>query len=139
MNLLKRTAPLVVVALVLGSAGCSQSSTDAAITTRVKHAFSKDAALKGTQVAVSTDKNVVHLSGTVQSRTERATLIAVARKVDGVKGVKTDLVVQDAQPKTAPKTAAKPQQKPVAQARAKPKEKPAQRRVTLHQPDLYGR
>ena len=134
MNLLKRTIPLLVAALVLGIAGCSQSSTDAAITTRVKHAFSKEAALKGTKVDVATEKNVVHLSGTVQSRTERATLIAVARKVDGVKGVKTDLVVQDAQPKTA----TKPQQKPVAQARAKPKQAPAPRRV-VHQPDLYGR
>jgi hypothetical protein len=134
MNLLRQATPLVVAALVLGTAACNQSSTDAAITTRVKHAFSKEAALKGTKVAVSTEKNVVHLSGAVQSRAERATLIAVARKVDGVKGVKTDLVVQGAEPKTA----AKPQRKPGAQARAKPRETPAQRRV-MHQPDLYGR
>jgi len=134
MNLLKRTAPVLLVALVLGAAGCSQSSTDAAITTRVKHAISKEASLKGTTVDVSTDKKVVHLSGTVKSRDERATLIAVARKVDGVQAVKTDLVVQAPQPKTA----AKPRQKPVAQARVK-KEPAAPRRVTHHQPDLYGR
>jgi osmotically-inducible protein OsmY len=37
---------------------------------------------------------VVHLSGTVKSRYERAHLIAVARKVEGVKAIKTDLVVK---------------------------------------------
>jgi len=41
----------------------------------------------------------------VKSRDERAWLIAVTRKVEGVKAVKTDLVV-------------KPQQKPGVEARA---------------------
>jgi BON domain len=114
MNLLKQTTVFLVVTLVLGTAGCSKSSSDAEITGRVKTAISKEPELKGTKVSVSTNEKVVHLGGTVKSRTERATLIAVARKVEGVKGVKTDLAV-------APQQSAgiKPQQKPRVEARAK--------------------
>ena len=121
MKLLKRTTALVVVALLVGTAGCNNPTNDAAITTRVKHAISKEAGLRGTKVSVSTEKKVVHLSGTVKSRDERAMLIAVTRKVEGVKGIKTDLVVQ-AQQKTAI-------QKPAVAATGK-REVRAQQRVT---------
>jgi hypothetical protein len=59
-------------------------------------------------------------------------LIAVARKVEGVKSVKTDLVVTPQQnPGTKPqqKAAIKPQQKPAVEARAK-REQRAQLRST---------
>jgi BON domain-containing protein len=115
MNLLKRTTALLVVTLVLGTTGCTNSSSDAAITSRVKTAISKQPGLKGTKVSVSTNEKVVHLSGTVKSRYERAQLIAVARKVEGVKAIKTDLVV-------------KPQQKPGVEARGR-REVRAQQRV----------
>lgn len=131
MNLLKRITPLLVLALVLGTAGCSPHSSDAAINSRVKAAIAQEPGLKGTTVWVSTDKKVVHLSGTVKSRAERAMLISVARGVEGVQSVKTDLVVQAAQPKTA----AKPQQKPVVEARAK-QEAPSQQRVAQREPEL---
>ena len=121
MNLLKRTTALVVVTLVLGTAGCTKSSSDAAITDRVKTAISKEPELKGTNVSVSTNEKVVQLGGTVTSRAERAMLIAVARKVEGVKAVKTDLVV-------APQQSAgiKPQQKPGVKPQQKPGIKPQQ-------------
>lgn len=122
MNLLKRTTALVAAALVLGTAGCNNPGNDAAITTRVKHAISKEAGLKGTKVSVSTDQKVVHLSGTVKSRDERAMLIAVARKVEGVKGVKTDLVVTPQQ-KTTAEARAKPKTTAQAQAKQKPRTK----------------
>ena len=124
MNLLKRTTALVIVTLVLGTAGCTKSSSDAAITGRVKTAISNEPGLKETKVSVSTNEKVVHLSGTVKSRDERAMLIAVARKVEGVKAVKTDLVV-------APQQSAgiKPQQKPRVEARVK-REPQAQLKVT---------
>lgn len=114
MNLLKGTTALLLITLLL--MGCSKSSSDPEITSRVKTAISKDPGLKGTKVSVSTNDKVVHLSGTVKSRGERAMLIAVARKVEGVKGVKTDLVV-------------KPQQKPAVEARGK-REVRAKQRVT---------
>ena len=124
MNLLKRTTAFVVVTLVLGTAGCTKPSSDAAITGRVQTAISKEPELKETKVSVSTNEKVVHLGGTVKSRAERAMLIAVARKVEGVKAVKTDLVV-------APQQTAgvKPQQKPRVEARVK-REPQAQLRAT---------
>ena len=125
-----KTTGLLLIALLLGVAGCNNSSIDAAISSRVKHAISKEPALKGTKVSVSTNEKVVHLSGTVKSRSERALLIAVARKVDGVKAVKTDLVVPGQQ--TA---AAKPQAKAKVEARAKPEPKP-QQRVARRDPQL---
>ena len=130
MNLLKKTTAFVVVTLVLGTAGCTKPATDAAITGQVKTAISKEPGLKGTKVSVSTNEKVVHLGGTVNSRAERAMLIAVARKVEGVKAVKTDLAV-------------KPQQKPVVQAQAKTKPRAQQRGaapkpVARPQPSGYG-
>jgi hypothetical protein len=122
MNLIKRRTTLLVVMLLLGAAGCNRGPSDAAITGKVKSAISKEPGLKETKVNVATNEKVVHLSGTVKSRDERATLIAVARKVEGVKAVKTDLVVppqQEAAVKRQAKTGVKPQRKPVVQARAK--------------------
>ena len=124
MDLLKRTTALLVVTLVLGTAACTKSSSDAAITDRVKTAISNEPGLKGTKVSVSTNEKVVHLSGTVKSRGERAMLIAVARKVEGVKALKTDLAVTPQQ-----KSGVEPQQKPRVEARGK-RELQAQRRVT---------
>jgi hypothetical protein len=131
MNLLKRTTAFVVVTLVLGTAGCTKSSSDAAITDRVQTAISKAPELKGTKVSVSTNEKVVHLGGTVKSRAERAMLIAVARKVDGVKAVNTDLVVapqQNAGTKPQQNAGTKPKQtaaiKPQQNAGNKPQQKP---------------
>jgi hyperosmotically inducible periplasmic protein len=132
MNLLKRTTALVAVTLVLGAAGCTKSSNDDAISSRVKTAISKEPGLKETKVSVSTEKKVVHLSGTVKSRAERAMLIAVARKVEGVKGVKTDLEVTPQQ-----KPGVKPQRKPGVEARAKTKPR-AQQRVTQRAAQFEG-
>ena len=122
MNLLKQTTAFVVVTLVLGAAGCSNSSSDAAITGRVQTAISEAPELKGTKVSVSTNEKVVHLGGTVKSRAERAMLISVARKVEGVKAVNTDLVVapqQNSGIKPQKNAGIKPQQKPRVEARAK--------------------
>lgn len=144
MNLLKRTTTFFVVTLLLGTAGCTKSSSDAEITGRVKTAISKEPGLKETKVNVSTKENVVHLGGTVNSRAERAMLISVARKVDGVKAVNTDLVVapqqnagtkpqQNAGTKPKQTAAIKPQQKPRDEARVK-QEPPAQVQVRATPP-----
>jgi hypothetical protein len=122
MALLKRTTALLAAALLLGTAACTDH--DAVITDKVKAAIANEPALKGTQVSVSTKDKVVHLSGTVKTRAERATLIAVARKVEGVEILKTDLVIAPQQ-----KTAAKPKPKAGVQAHAK-QPQPAPRRVS---------
>ena len=127
MNLLKLTTAFVVVTLVLGTAGCGESSSDDAITGRVKTAISSEPGLKGTKVSVSTNEKVVHLSGTVKSRSERAMLIAAARKVEGVKAVKTDLVVA-----TQQKPQVKAQQHRKVKARAATARKEADRPTSVY-------
>jgi osmotically-inducible protein OsmY len=94
MDLLKRSRILLILSLLLAVAGCATTGGffgDAAITARVKTAIFNEPALKVMNVGVSTEDKVVHLSGTVKSRAERARVIQVARKVDGVKAVKSDL------------------------------------------------
>ena len=144
MNLLKRTTTFFVVTLLLGTAGCTKSSSDAEITGRVKTAISKEPGLKETKVNVSTKENVVHLGGTVNSRAERAMLISVARKVDGVKAVNTDLVVAPQQNAgTKPQQNAKPKQtaaiKPQQNAGNKPQQKPQVEARVKQEPQVQVR
>jgi osmotically-inducible protein OsmY len=67
---------------------------DATITTRVKTALLNDPTVGGMRIDVDTFKGVVTLSGRVKSAQEQTTAIALARKVDGVKDVKSTLQVQ---------------------------------------------
>lgn len=96
---------LVVIGLTLGAtlAGCAGTATsestgayvdDATITTKVKAAIFDDASLKTLQIHVVTYKNVVQLSGFVDSRPMIAHAGDVAGKVAGVKSVKNDLIVK---------------------------------------------
>lgn len=97
MKLIKPTAALravtLALTLVLGTAGCAIFG-DTGLTTKVKTAIFNEPELKVMDIGVSTEDSVVTLSGTVKSRAERAKAIAVARKVEGVKAVKSELVVK---------------------------------------------
>lgn len=93
----------VVVATALALGACAQSPTrestgayvdDAAITGKVKTAILQDPALKVMQIQVTTYKNVVQLSGFVDSPPMIGRAGAVARHVDGVASVQNDLIVK---------------------------------------------
>lgn len=80
--------------------GCAATSTrestgeyvdDAVITTRVKTAIFSEPSLKVFQISVETTRNVVRLSGHVQSDADMAKAVEVARAVPGVSAVKNDL------------------------------------------------
>ena len=96
---------LIVIGLSLGVtlAGCSATSTrestggyvdNSVITTKVKAAILDDASLKVFQIHVVTYKDEVQLSGFVDSRAMVSRAGEVARKVEGVKSVKNDLIVK---------------------------------------------
>ena len=96
---------LLIVGLSLGFtlAACAQSSTrestgnyvdDATITTKVKAAIFDDSALKVLDIHVVTYKNVVQLSGFVNSSMVRGRAGDVASKVAGVNSVQNDLIVK---------------------------------------------
>jgi osmotically-inducible protein OsmY len=94
---------LAVALAATSLAGCSETPTrestgqyvdDAAITTKVKAALVKDQSLAGFQIGVETYKNIVQLSGFVDSpqRAERAQEVAVG--VEGVRSVRNNLIVK---------------------------------------------
>ena len=100
MTLLKRCSAFFMAALLLSVLGCAATSTrestgeyldDTAITTRVKTAIFNEPTLKVLQINVETYKNVVQLSGFVNSGAEMNKAVEVARSVRGVASVKNDL------------------------------------------------
>ena len=95
---------LTVGLLLCGSVvACASTATrestgayvdDASITTKVKAAILADAALKVFEIHVVTDKDVVQLSGFVDSSPMIGRAGQVARGVAGVRGVRNDLVAR---------------------------------------------
>ena len=93
----------IVLASMLAITACAQTSTNestgayvdnSAITGKVKTAILSDPALKVMQIDVTTYKNVVQLSGFVDSpqMVERAG--TVAKQVNGVTSVQNNLIVK---------------------------------------------
>lgn len=95
---------LPLMLLSVGAAGCSvfsdQESTgqyvdSAAISTKVKTKLASDGGMTlANQVKVETLKDVVQLSGFVPSDADRTKAEQIAWSVEGVRGVKNDIVVQ---------------------------------------------
>lgn len=92
-------AALLVVVLIapLLLAGCGKSVgdtiDDATITTRVKTALLNDPQVGGLRIDVDTTMGVVTLSGIARSRAEEQQAVAVARRIPGVKDVKSTLQI----------------------------------------------
>jgi osmotically-inducible protein OsmY len=91
---------LLVVAVI---AGCASTRTTestgqyvdgSAITAKVKTAILEDSSLKVFDINVETFKDVVQLSGFVNSSEIRNHATVVASRVGGVRSVKNDLVVK---------------------------------------------
>jgi osmotically-inducible protein OsmY len=98
----KRIPVSLVAAVLLAVAGCASSPEkgggsyfdDAAITAKVKKAIFSEPSLKVTDVSVNTENKMVHLTGAVKSRADKAKAADVAGKVEGVKRVKNDLQIK---------------------------------------------
>jgi hyperosmotically inducible periplasmic protein len=86
----------LIAPLLLSACGKTVGETidDATITTRVKTALLNDPEVGGLRIDVDTFKGVVTLSGRVKSKEEEAKALGLARKIDGVKDVKSTLQVQ---------------------------------------------
>jgi len=103
MTMLRRVSGFFIIALMVSALGCGstpqQSSTgqyidDSAITTKVKTAIFNEPSLKVNQISVETSKNVVQLSGSVDSSASMNKAVAIARSVQGVSSVKNDMRVK---------------------------------------------
>ena len=104
---MKTAKPMVRVLLVLLAlaviAGCATTRTQessgqyvdsSVITAKVKAAIYDDPALKVYDINVETFKDVVQLSGFVNSAEIRSRAGVVAGRVSGVQSVKNDLIVK---------------------------------------------
>jgi hyperosmotically inducible protein len=74
----------------------TRTLTDATITGKVKSSLIGDKQVEARSINVDTVNGVVHLRGAVQTKTEAKRAIALAKKVDGVKGVKSHLKITQA-------------------------------------------
>ncbi|HAZ54232.1 MAG TPA: BON domain-containing protein [Franconibacter helveticus] len=68
---------------------------DSAITAKVKAALVDDENIKSTDISVETEKNVVTLSGFVESQAQAEEAVKIAKGVEGVKSVSDKLHVRD--------------------------------------------
>ena len=89
--------------LVLGLAGCAggreskstgQHIDDTAITTKVKSEMIADKEVSAHQIHVKTNRGVVHLTGSVDSRYEANKAASIARGVSGVRSVDNDIQIK---------------------------------------------
>lgn len=103
MTMLKRFSGFFIVALMASAVGCASTSQrastgeyldDSVITTKVKTAIFNEPSLKVSQISVETHKNVVQLSGSVDSAASMNKAVAVARSVEGVSSVKNEMRVK---------------------------------------------
>jgi osmotically-inducible protein OsmY len=93
----------IALALMETIAGCAASTThestgayvdDTVITSKVKAAVLAEPGLQTLQIGVETYKNVVQLSGFVDTAQARSRAGVLAANVQGVRSVKNDLVVK---------------------------------------------
>jgi osmotically-inducible protein OsmY len=100
---LRTKAAVLALASALALGACAQTQTsestgayidDSAITGKVKTAILQDPALKVMQIHVETHKNVVQLSGVVDTPQMVGHAGTVASRVSGVASVQNDLIVK---------------------------------------------
>ena len=99
---MSRNPATILLSLVLAFATLSTSCAktvvdtkdDLTITARVKTALLNDQSVGGMRIEVDTLSGVVTLSGTVPTAADADKAVAAARKVAGVKDVKSSLKIQ---------------------------------------------
>jgi osmotically-inducible protein OsmY len=95
----KAVPGLLICVLWLTIAACGVKSTgetlgDATLTARVKTAILNDPSVGGLRIDVDTVRGVVTLKGTVRSESQVQIATQLARSVEGVRDVKSALIVQ---------------------------------------------
>lgn len=96
-------AAMVSAVALLGMSGCAVTRDqqtvgayidDATITAQIKSRFFENKEVAGTSISVETLNGIVLLSGFAKSTTEKVTAESIARKVNGVRSVRNEIVVQ---------------------------------------------
>jgi osmotically-inducible protein OsmY len=87
-------ASVAACAAIEGRETPGQYVDDTAISTKVKAQFVRDPVVKASQVNVETMQGVVQLSGFVDTPQEAERAAQLARNVEGVRGVRNDIIVR---------------------------------------------
>jgi hyperosmotically inducible periplasmic protein len=82
------------MSLKQGTASVGNKVDDGIVTTKIKSALISDPSVKAFDIAVTTRKGEVQLSGFVDSQAQIDHAIEVARKVEGVQGVESKLSIK---------------------------------------------
>jgi len=103
-NLFNSRSSLVWMAvLLIGLTGCAGTTTrdstgeyidDASITTKVKSVMVADSEVSALHIGVETNKGVVHLTGSADTRHESDKAAMITRNVAGVKSVENDIHIK---------------------------------------------
>jgi c(7)-type cytochrome triheme protein len=70
---------------------------DAVITGKIKAAVLQEPSLKSAEINVETSKGIVQLTGFVRSRADINKAVEVAKRIEGVKSVKNDMILKGTQ------------------------------------------
>ena len=106
MTLYKRITMLCLTVMLAFVFGCAAPPTregpggyidDPAITAKVKSGLLGEPGMNSNDIQVETFKGVVQLSGFVTSSAQINTAVAITRKVDGVRDVRSNMVVKGQQ------------------------------------------
>jgi hyperosmotically inducible protein len=84
-------ALVVLAAACAGNTAINRSIDDATISTQVKTALLNEPGVPFTRIDVDTAQGVVTLTGVVRSKDEEQKVIAISRKVKGVRDVRSSL------------------------------------------------
>src|SRR2546423_14566842 len=99
--MLKRSLVMLMLTASIGACACAQAARvqssgaldDASITARVKTVLLNDTQVAATKIDVVSNQGVVTLSGSVKSKADEARAIDLARRVQGVRDVRSQLQV----------------------------------------------
>ena len=104
MNIRNTTfAATLAAVLLVGVSGCAVTRgqetvgayvDDATITTQIKSRFVENKEVDASSIRVETLNGTVMLSGFAKSALEKSTAETIARKVNGVKSVKNEIIVR---------------------------------------------
>jgi osmotically-inducible protein OsmY len=96
MRTLQQIASILLLSVAVGCGGgmaVNRTVDDATITTRVKTSLMNEPGVAAQNIGVQTNGGVVTLSGNVKSADEEQHAISAARKVEGVRDVKSQLKI----------------------------------------------
>ena len=93
---IRRRAEVLTLVLLLAGCGATTSGThdDLTTSTQVKIALVSDAQVGGLRLDVKTYQGVVTLSGTVRSAADEQHAIALAKRIQGVRDVRSQLKIE---------------------------------------------